>query len=220
MTTSQVLAVPDTCADALRIHDLWFGECPLLGPSLYVWVQGCPRRCRGCFNQSALDREGPARVVTPEEVAAEWMAVDGAGLVLSGGEPFSQAAALARVCRVARAVHPETPVLTYTGYEIGEILTAGRRDWLDLLSDTDVLVDGPFVEQRQTDHPLVGSDNQHVFFFSQRVSPVRLNGLTRSRIQVTIDQGRQLRIVGTGTRDLSLCALVDRLRTQGLVIEG
>jgi len=202
----------------LRIHEIWEGSCPLLGPSLYVWTQGCPRRCPGCFNQAALDEDGPARVMTPAEIVARWRRMGG-GLVFSGGEPFSQAAGLAEVCRLAREVNPQTPALTYTGYRLAELLDPQRADWLALLRQIDVLVDGPYVRERQTDFALTGSDNQQIFFLSDRVSPRRLADVPKAHVQVALANGR-LRLVGTGGMNgLDMNRLIEEVRAQGIVLE-
>jgi len=203
----------------LRIHDLWVGWCPLLGPSLYVWVQGCPRRCPGCANQGALDEDGPARLMTPEEIAAEWRKSAG-GVVLSGGEPMSQAVGLAALCRLVRQGASDTPVLLYTGYTLTEILARKDPAWLALLQATDVLVDGPFVREQVGDFPLAGSDNQRVYFLSRRVPEERLRRLPRAHVQVALDEGGRLRMVGTGVPGLDMGRLVGCLRAYGLVLEG
>lgn len=202
----------------LRIHQLWNGRCPLLGPSLYVWVQGCPRRCPGCFNAAALDEDGPAREMSPAEVLAGWQ--PGSGLVLSGGEPFSQAAGLAEVCRLARAASAATPVLAYTGYVLTELLSGQRADWLALLHELDVLVDGPYVRERQTDFALAGSDNQRVFFLTERVARQRLAAVPGAQVQVELTPDNRLSLVGTGgTGGLDMNRLVEKIRAQGLTLE-
>ncbi len=204
---------------ALRVHEIWEGSCPLLGPSLYVWVQGCPRRCPGCFNQAALDEDGPARVMAPAEVADRWRR-SGGGLALSGGEPFSQAEGLAEVCRLVRAIQPETPILTYTGYRLSELLDGRRADWLALLREIDVLVDGPYIRERQTDFALAGSDNQQVFFLTGRVAPQRLAAVPKAHVQVALAGDGHLRLVGTGgANGLDMNGLVEKIRAQGLRLE-
>ena len=205
--------------EALRIHSFWWGCCPLLGRCLYVWVRGCPRRCPGCFNTDMLHDNGAALEVTPDEVVSRWKRKRG-GLVLSGGEPFSQAASLATLCLGVRAIEPQTPVLVFTGYRIEELLGAGRRDWLALMRQADVIVDGPFIQSRVTDMPLVGSDNQRVVLLGDRVLPERLDGLRRARIQASLDPDGFISLVGTGGGGLDMNAVVKTLRDQGLAIEG
>jgi len=202
----------------LRIHEIWNGRCPLLGPSLYVWVQGCPRRCPGCFNQEALAEDGPARESLPEEVAASWQPGD--GLVFSGGEPFSQARGLVEVCALVRSVASDAPILVYTGYRLEELLAQEREDWLALLKQIDVLVDGPYVQERQTNMPLVGSDNQRVYFLTSRVQPSQVLDHAAAQLQVSLTADHRLRLVGTGgPQGLNMHQLVEKIRAQGLSLE-
>lgn len=201
--------------NSLRVHDHWRGTCPLCGPALYVWVQGCPRRCPGCANEGALDMNGPAVTMSPHDLWSVWHEGQGA-LVLSGGEPFSQAAGLAEVCRLVRASVASTPILAYTGFVLDELLTARDGGWIELLREIDILVDGPYVQHLQCDFPLAGSSNQRVFLLSDRVSPQRLASLRQSSIEVTVSPGGQVRIVGSGHHDMNMTALVDSMSHRGI----
>ncbi len=200
----------------MRIHSIVSGQCPLLGLSLFVWVQGCPRRCPGCFNTAAQAQDGAAVQLTCAAVARLWRR-SGGGLVLSGGEPFSQATDLARLCRLIRRMAPETPVLTYTGYYLEELLGRAESGWLELLRQTDVLVDGPYQRGVPSDIALLGSGNQRIFFLSGRVARERLAHLPRTHVQASVGAGGQVRLVGTGALDMH--GLVETLRAQGLIWE-
>ncbi|MBU2488727.1 MAG: radical SAM protein, partial [Proteobacteria bacterium] len=145
----------------IHLNDCWSGECPLIGPALYVWVQGCPRRCPGCCNLTAQDPDAPASKVRVEDLAAEALARPG-GLVLSGGEPLLQAAELTTLCRLVREKRPDALILAYTGYTLEEVVQAARPEWFDLLKCLDVLVDGPYDQDRPSEDPLLGSSNQRV----------------------------------------------------------
>jgi anaerobic ribonucleoside-triphosphate reductase activating protein len=203
----------------IRVHDHWFGECPLLGPSLYVWVQGCPRRCPGCFNEETLDFGGPSTPMSPAEVAALTLR-SGGGLVISGGEPFSQAGPLAEACHLVRAERPDTLILTYTGFLLEQLARGRRADYIRLLKEIDVLVDGPFVRERTTNFPLAGSDNQRVFFLSGRVPPGRWAQLSRSHVQIAITTDKRMRLVGSGGAGLDMHTLVERLSMAGIELQA
>ena len=93
-----------------------------LGPGLrsVVWVQGCPFRCRGCIAPDWIPREG-GREVDPADLAATLLAQPGiTGFTFSGGEPMSQAAALARVITIARQQRDLT-LICFTGYRLAEL---------------------------------------------------------------------------------------------------
>jgi anaerobic ribonucleoside-triphosphate reductase activating protein len=55
-----------------------------------VWVQGCSRECRGCFNQASWSFE-INQLITVESLAAKILANPrNSGLTFSGGEPFGK----------------------------------------------------------------------------------------------------------------------------------
>ena len=133
------------------------------GPGLRftVFTQGCPHHCPGCHNPGTHDPAG-GHEVTVEELARQMAGnplTD--GLTLSGGEPFLQAADCAALARTAKARGLD--VWTYTGYTWETLSAAGDPDWEALLAATDVLVDGPFLEDRRSYSALFrGSDNQRL----------------------------------------------------------
>lgn len=133
------------------------------GPGLRftVFTQGCPHKCPGCHNPDTHDPKGGKEV--PVETLAEELRKNPllAGLTLSGGEPFAQAGACAALARMAH--RQGLNVWTYTGYLYESILHKNDPDWDALLSETDVLVDGPFLLQEKTyGIPFRGSRNQRL----------------------------------------------------------
>jgi len=88
------------------------------------------------------------------------------GLTLSGGEPFQQAGAAADLCRRVKA--DGLSVFVFTGYTLEQIRGSPDPAVHDLLAQTDVLVAGPFIQQRRTSALWRGSDNQTVHFLTQR----------------------------------------------------
>jgi anaerobic ribonucleoside-triphosphate reductase activating protein len=200
----------------INLHDSWAGVCPLLGPALYVWVQGCPLRCRGCANPETLPFV-EARRVAPAVLAGELAASGARALVLSGGEPFSQAEALAELCALVRTPEPGLPVLVYTGYTMGQLL-AGTTEQLALLKQVDVVVDGPFSADEACDHPLLGSANQRIWRLGQRVSHEQLARLEDSHLQISVKRGGQLRLVGTGRAGAHMGQLARLVRSRGVAL--
>lgn len=131
------------------------------GLRLTVFTQGCPHRCPGCHNPDTHDPQG-GREVTVEELGG-LLGQDPLlqGLTLSGGEPFCQAGECARLARLAHKKGLD--VWTYTGYTYEELAAGGDPEWGALLSETDVLVDGPFLLARKSYAALFrGSDNQRL----------------------------------------------------------
>lgn len=126
-----------------------------------VFTQGCPHHCSGCHNPDTHDPAG-GREVSLEELAQE-MGKNPliAGLTLSGGEPFAQAEECARLAALAHGMG--LTVWTYSGYPFEQLRDAGRADWTALLEQTDVLVDGPFVEaEKSYELHFRGSRNQRL----------------------------------------------------------
>jgi anaerobic ribonucleoside-triphosphate reductase activating protein len=128
-----------------------------------VFAQGCRHRCPGCHNPETWDPSG----------GEEWSVRDlfriirrapGSvrGITLSGGEPFLQAAQMAELASLAHR-QKEWDVVTYTGYVYEDLLGMAEADEeiARLLDMTDILVDGPYVEQfRDIGLRFRGSANQ------------------------------------------------------------
>ena len=85
------------------------------------------------------------------------------GLTLSGGEPFLQAGECARLARMTHEMGLN--VWCYSGNTYEELLEASKTDsdYDALLRETDVLVDGRFVQElRSLSLKWRGSTNQRV----------------------------------------------------------
>lgn len=135
-------------------------EVHVLGPGTrYVlWVQGCGRDCPGCIAQNAreMERGTPIRI---DALAFEIALSHTDGLTISGGEPFLQAEELSELIRLIRKKR-EMGVIVYTGYLYEELLT--RPEAQDLLEQTDLLIDGPYIKELNDGKSLRGSSNQRV----------------------------------------------------------
>lgn len=131
------------------------------GLRLTVFTQGCPHACPGCHNPETHDPQGGKEVSLDELKGLLAQNKRMEGLTLSGGDPFLQAGDCASL---AQAAHERgLSVWTYTGYRYEHLLEAEREDWNALLSETDVLVDGPYVEaQRAYGLGFRGSRNQRL----------------------------------------------------------
>lgn len=143
-----------------------------LGPGLrsVAWVQGCPFRCRGCVAPDWIPRE-PAREVRPADLAAELLAHPGVtGFTFSGGEPLVQAAGLAEVIRIARRQRDLT-LICFTGYRLAELRDRPPGPGVaELLAQTDVLIDGRYVAERNDGRGMRGSSNQQVHMLTGRLA--------------------------------------------------
>lgn len=154
------------------------------GERFVVWVQGCPLACPGCWNPDTWSFE--RRVLRDvDELAAEILSVDGIeGVTFTGGEPFVQARALARLGRTVR--NGGLSVFVFTGYDLNELSSNAARE---LLATSDVLVTGRYVmAERAFDVPWRGSSNQKVHFLTDRYSPTSMRDSPVLEIRIN-DQG-------------------------------
>jgi len=122
-----------------------------------LFLQGCSIRCRGCQNRHLWPADG-GQAVPVSDLASRLIAT-GLPLTVSGGEPFDQAEALARLLRLLRAAGRH--VVVYSGHTFEHLReNPATREALGL---ADVLVDGPYVAD--LDHAQLqyrGSANQRV----------------------------------------------------------
>ncbi|MDY3014456.1 MAG: anaerobic ribonucleoside-triphosphate reductase activating protein [Evtepia sp.] len=126
-----------------------------------VFTQGCPHHCPGCHNPDTHDPAGGREASQEELLAAMEKNPLIEGLTLSGGEPFQQAEACAALAAAVR--QKGWNVWTYTGYRYETLLAAGDPHWDALLRQTDVLVDGPFLqEEKSYELHFRGSRNQRL----------------------------------------------------------
>lgn len=128
-----------------------------------LFTQGCPHGCEGCQNPQTHDFNG-GKELTIGEIVEELLSnplTD--GITFSGGEPFCQAAECAEIAEIAR--ENRLNVWTYTGYTFEQLIEMSKTDSgvKELLSLTDVLVDGRFILSEKTyDAPWRGSRNQRL----------------------------------------------------------
>lgn len=187
----------------LRLHR-FLPRTAVEGPGLRacVWVQGCSIRCRGCFNPGTWPAAG-GEVVSVDELAARIVATDGIeGVTFLGGEPFEQAAALAELGRRVRA--RGLSVMTFTGLVREEVEAAGRAEWDALLSVTDLLVDGPYVEELQDlSRPWVGSSNQRFHLLTDHYADLagELEAIP-NRLEVRVTREGAVHLNGMASREL------------------
>jgi anaerobic ribonucleoside-triphosphate reductase activating protein len=140
------------------------------GSRAVVWVQGCPIRCRGCFNE-AYWPFSPANLFTVDELASRITTLpDIDGVTFSGGEPFAQAGALAILGD--RVKEAGLSLVTYTGFTPGQLAKGHCPTWDHLLRITDLLIAGPYMDELACKERYRGSSNQQVIPLSGRIMPV------------------------------------------------
>ena len=104
-----------------------------------IFVQGCPHGCPGCHNPQTHDFQG--------------------GKLVDAAVLLKEIAALAEL---GKQVHDlGLNLVTYTGYTLEQLLADGREDWMALLNETDILIDGRFeADKKSYECRFRGSTNQ------------------------------------------------------------
>ncbi len=132
-----------------------------------LFVTGCLRNCKGCFNKQAqdpsfgkyFDEEAKGKIFA--ELKNDWCK----GLSLLGGEPMSTLSdnreQVIALCKEVKEKFPEKDIWMWSGYTMEEL--KADRHTADIFKYIDVLVDGPFVlEKRDLSVPFRGSTNQRI----------------------------------------------------------
>lgn len=143
------------------------------GVRVSLFVSGCTHRCKNCFNEIAWDFSYGEEF--DEKVEEQILDALGspfiAGLSLLGGEPLEpqNQRALYPFVQKMKTRYPQKTIWCYTGFVFDEstgALTQAEKNTectKELLRSFDVLVDGPFVEERKDIRlRFRGSDNQRV----------------------------------------------------------
>lgn len=180
------------------------------GPGIraVVWVQGCPIRCAGCFNPQFWSFCRAERLPVPE-LAARVLVVPGIdGVTFSGGEPFAQAAGLAQLGKLIRDAG--LSVVTFTGYSAEELFASRCESWRRLISVTDLLIAGPYVQELACTDPLIASSNQRVISLSGRI-PAGSGSRDRQTAPVEFSISPDGTLTTTGFPDRTLAGVIASL---------
>ncbi|WP_423773824.1 4Fe-4S single cluster domain-containing protein [Aneurinibacillus aneurinilyticus] len=141
------------------------------GPGLRysIWVQGCPIRCEGCFNPHTWNMEGGV-IKDIDEVFYDIKNTLKAspeleGVTFLGGEPFSQANELSILAKKLKEIN--LSIVTFSGYDYETIIRSNNPSWNRLLKETDLLIDGPYIQElHDLSRPWIGSKNQQYRFLT------------------------------------------------------
>lgn len=146
------------------------------GPGLRttLFFQGCPHACPGCHNPQTWSFSGGQEYDLSELIATLRITPLLSGVTFSGGEPFVQAEAAARIAEYVKSRNLNLWV--YTGF-IWEklLLDIDRPRYRELINLADVIVDGPYQEKRRNlTLPFRGSQNQRIIQVKQSLEQNRV----------------------------------------------
>ena len=137
----------------------------VLGPGkrIGIWFCGCPRRCKGCSNPELWRFQERYKVDVSvvnkliQQICAQ-NPVD--GFTLSGGDPLYQYDDFRLMVDHLSTISED--ILVYTGYKMPEL--AGHD-----LTGVGVLIDGPYIEERNNGAVIRGSDNQQIHILNDKL---------------------------------------------------
>lgn len=141
------------------------------GVRVTLFVSGCTNKCKGCFQPETWDFDygKPFTKETEEEILKMLEPFYINGLTLLGGDPFepSNQRALLPFLKKVKSTYPDKDIWAYTGFLYESLLKDGthcRCEVTDeLLKYIDILVDGPFIEEKKDITLLFrGSANQRL----------------------------------------------------------
>lgn len=159
----------------IKKHDVANGP----GVRVSLFVSGCTHACKGCFNREAWDFSygEPFTPEVEEEIVRALAPSYIAGFSLLGGEPFEPAnqEAVLRIAEKVKRIYPNKTIWCYTGYDFErELLAQKVGDWETvrrLLNCIDVLVDGPFIEEKKDLRlRFRGSSNQRIILVKESLA--------------------------------------------------
>jgi anaerobic ribonucleoside-triphosphate reductase activating protein len=146
----------------------------VLGPGkrIGIWVCGCRRRCRDCANPELWDAD-ERREVDMETIFRMLSSIlterEVDGITISGGEPFLQTEELDML--VSFLQNYTDDILIFTGYRRA-VLEKRKRlgaQTQHILGTVAVLVDGPYIREKNDAHPLRGSQNQNIYYRDEQI---------------------------------------------------
>ena len=169
------------------------------GERAVLWVTGCLRRCPGCMKPEWFGFD--TGVLTPitaltEQILSVHAQRPLTGVTFSGGEPFEQAAPLAKLAAALRRA-AGLNVLTYSGYRIDALRAEDR--FAPLLGEADWLIDAEYRGDQPGPLAWRGSDNQTIYERAaggiHQPMPEQGAAMTVREVQVSVTASR-LRLSG------------------------
>lgn len=147
----------------LNSHDIANGP----GVRVSLFVSGCNRHCKGCFNPETWDfNNGEPFTTDIENHILELLSPDYiSGLSILGGEPFEvqNIEVLYPFIKITKEKYPNKSIWIYSGNTLEELIAKNNDIILQTLRIVDVLVDGAFIEdEKNISLQFRGSNNQRI----------------------------------------------------------
>jgi anaerobic ribonucleoside-triphosphate reductase activating protein len=156
------------------------------GRRFVIWFQGCRFHCRGCFNPEFFNEEKGVLMSVDEIAAHIDLAAEIEGVTFTGGEPFLQAKELLPLAKWIKS--KGLSLVCYTGYLFEDIPKGSVPYAKGMLRWIDILIDGQYKEEEKVPLLWRGSNNQRVYFLTDRyknLEPLTLReGMREVEVQV------------------------------------
>ena len=151
--------------DFLNVADI-LEDATSEGPGIRftIWVQGCPIRCKGCWNSHMWGFE-PNHLISVDKLAEYITSKKDKieGITLVGGEPLAQARAVRKLIEAVK--RDGLSVVLYTGYEEEKIK---GEDAIECFNMADIVIAGPYIEEKRNLFlRWRGSENQKLIFHNR-----------------------------------------------------
>lgn len=144
------------------------------GLCVTFYTQGCSRHCQGCHNPETWDFMGGKEFLpTLLDEIIEKLNAQGIqrSFCIMGGEPLClENLFLTRLLvMTVRTKSPKTPIYIWTGYTLEELEDISNPHLTEILNNTDILVDGPYIEElRDITLKMRGSSNQRIIDLKEK----------------------------------------------------
>lgn len=140
------------------------------GTCVSFWTQGCPHHCPSCQNPKTWDFQGGKEV--PTDIRGQIIkAICANGITRNfsvlGGEPLcdENLDEVDKIITGVRTAYPQIKIFVWTGYILEELKEKKNDKINHILSQIDVLIDGPFIQaERDITLELRGSRNQRILY--------------------------------------------------------
>lgn len=133
-----------------------------IGFRYVIFCSGCPHRCNGCHNKHLWELDSGNEVSIEELFESIKNLPDYVNITFSGGEPFFQAKAFSNLAKKIKENTNKT-IWCYTGFRYEDLIESNKEEFIELLKNIDVLVDGPFeIDKRDITLKFRGSSNQRI----------------------------------------------------------
>lgn len=140
------------------------------GTCVSFWTQGCPHHCPSCQNSETWDFQGGKEV--PTDIRGQIIkAICANGITRNfsvlGGEPLcdENLDEVDKIITGVRTAYPQIKIFVWTGYILEELKEKKNDKINHILSQIDVLIDGPFIQaERDITLELRGSRNQRILY--------------------------------------------------------